>query len=521
MPHVIPTYSSRASLHSLSACTPTDIELLRSLILLANGSPLDPVRSDSTASSGSGTTNGTGDSNEALRGSPPTPRSLRYHSPTEMEGTGSSLASFSSPPASGSRVAQTENESVVGRGTKPTAFMRMSYPARNIALKAAHAESKDMQVMRPSPELMVRTRREGEEEQHRRRLDGVKEEVATRALVNAPLVDTVDNVPLYSDSGDDESEEEVQVISVDSDGESNNEQVEVVSGDDNSSNHEADKEGWQDLCAVSIDAYGFGVPFEIRCERSESVLGIEIYHRQIPKTFEERRQLRDAANLLLDMRDKALNSHEKAQIQDGEETESEGEREGEGEREDLDDRPASQAKPTPFAEYLATGTQAVVNGRLVLILNTPRPLHLATPATTLESDVAREPRLETDRAGMPHTPLQTLEPPSKGGKLPVRSPTPASRKRKQAPVKSKTASGARIEDFAAEASSGLVIAEYAGSSMAEEMSVSIEAGSGERKRKRLKSVAVEKVKEEKVKEQARSRGGKGRVLKKTKKFGEE
>lgn len=385
-----------------------------------------------------------------------------------------------------------------------------------MALKAAHAKSKGKELKIRSPEKIARMRREREEEHHRGRLETMKEKAAARAIANAQLVDTVEDVPLYRGSDNDESEEEVEVVTVDSGDEGRDEQVEVVSGDDNPSSSNADKEGWQDLCAVSIDAYGFGVPFKIRCERSESLLALELRHLQVPKTHEEIRQLQDAGTLLLDMRDKALKSHEEALTQNGDETESEDE--GEREGEEWDDGPGTQATPDPLAEYLATGTQAVVNGRLVLVLNTPRTLHLASTATTIESDAAREARIEAARVAMPPPLLPTPEPSSKRGKTPVKRPTPASRKRK-APTEGKNASEVLIEDSAAEAISGPVVAKPG---MADEISASEETGSGKPKRKRQKTVMVEEeVKEEKAEQPVRSRGGKGRVLKKTKKFGEE
>ena len=387
------------------------------------------------------------------------------------------------------------------------AFLRESCPGRNMALKAAHAKGKGKEREMPSPEEMARMRREAKEEHHRRRLEATKEEAAARALANAQLVDTVQDVPLYRGSDDDESEDEVEAIPVDS-------------GDDNFSTSDADKQGWQDLCAVSIDAYGFGVPLEIRCERSESLLASELRHLQAPKTHEEIRQLLDAGNLLLDMRDKALKSHEEGQTQNGDETESEDEGEEEG-GEERDDGPIRKVKPTPLTENLATGTQAVVNGRLVLVLNTPRPAQLAARATTIEADTAREVRLEADRVAMPPPPIPTPEPSSKRGKKPMKSPTPASRKRK-APIRAKTASKARTEEMAAEASSEPIVAEDAADAMAEAIPAGLGAGSREPRRKKQKTVAAdEEVKVEKAEEPMRSRGGKGRVLKKTKKFGEE
>lgn len=79
---------------------------------------------------------------------------------------------------------------------------------------------------------------------------------------------------------------------VDSDKEHNDGQDEGFSVDNTSSESDPGIDGgWQDLCAVSIDAYGSGVPYEIRCERAESVLALELRQRQIPKSLEERRQL--------------------------------------------------------------------------------------------------------------------------------------------------------------------------------------------------------------------------------------
>ncbi|KAL9122716.1 MAG: hypothetical protein Q9187_000735 [Circinaria calcarea] len=499
---------------------PEDLELLHSLILLRNGSLIDPRRRLLTSSSGSGSTKGSGDVVEVPVDSPPTPVSF-WDMPSEVQDTESDFMS-STYRVLRSKVAEREVEPGIERLWKLDPSSKESHFARTVALKAYHDKGKSKLLRTPSPEWMAMMRKDREEEQHQRRLKGLKEEAARRAQANRPLLDGLDGLALYCGSGDnEESEEGGEIMSVeDSDGEDIDRQDEVFSVDETSSQSDPGTEGgWQDLCAASIDAYGFGVPFEIRCERAEGVLALELRQRQFPKSFEERRHLQDAASLLLDVRDKALKRHKVAQMLDGDETESEDEVEAEEEVEGKGR--VSQPTSNTLAEHLATGSQAVVDGRLVLILNTPRQACLASTSGHVEdSAAAREARLEADRAAMPPPPKV----PDAGARhetIPKGSPTAASRKMKAA-VQAKTTSENQIEQFIIEASSSLVIPKDVGDGAVKDTSADTETGSAEPRTKRQKTGAMEqKVKKGKAEGPVRSRGGRGRILKKTKKFGEE
>lgn len=219
------------------------------------------------------------------------------------------------------------------------------------------------------------------------------------------------------------------------------------------------------------------------------------------------------------MRDKALKGHKEAHVGDGDETECEDEV---GAQEEVEgEGRVTQPTSNMLAEYLATGYQVVINGRLVLILNTPRHPRLASTSGRVEDSAsARETRLEADRTTMlppPHVP----EAGARHQTVPTGSPAPGSRKRKAA-VQAKCASENGMEEFAAEDGSGLVAVEDIGDGGMEDTSAGTVAGSAESRRKRQKGAAMEqKVKNEKAEEPVRSRGGTGRILKKTKKFGEE